>query len=115
MANSTPFGLGAGVWTGDVSRAHRVAQALRTGITWINDYHRTDPASPWGGFGLSGLGRENGFAAAEMFAGHPATHAVTGKERSTSEPAGRHERQSSTCNGSISPQRSPRHARDPWR
>jgi acyl-CoA reductase-like NAD-dependent aldehyde dehydrogenase len=67
MANSTPFGLGAGVWTGDVSRAHRVAQALRTGITWINDYHRTDPASPWGGFGLSGLGRENGFAAAEMF------------------------------------------------
>jgi acyl-CoA reductase-like NAD-dependent aldehyde dehydrogenase len=66
-ANSTPFGLGAGVWTGDVARAHRIAEALRAGVTWINDYHRIDAASPWGGFGRSGYGRENGFAAAEMF------------------------------------------------
>jgi acyl-CoA reductase-like NAD-dependent aldehyde dehydrogenase len=34
---------------------------------WVNDYHRLDPASPWGGFGMSGVGRENGFAAVEMF------------------------------------------------
>jgi acyl-CoA reductase-like NAD-dependent aldehyde dehydrogenase len=67
IANSTPFGLGAGIWTRDVSRAHRVAEALRAGIIWVNDYHRTDPASPWGGFGMSGYGRENGFAAVEMF------------------------------------------------
>jgi acyl-CoA reductase-like NAD-dependent aldehyde dehydrogenase len=67
IANSVPFGLGAAVWTRDVSRAHRVADALRAGITWINDYHRIDPASPWGGFGLSGYGRENGWEAVRMF------------------------------------------------
>ena len=67
IANSVPFGLGAGVWTGDVTRAHRVAKRLRAGITWINDYHRIDPASPWGGFGLSGYGRENGFDAVAEF------------------------------------------------
>lgn len=67
VANSTPFGLGAGVWTGNLARAHRVAGALRAGVTWINDYHRIDAASPWGGFGQSGYGRENGFPAAEMF------------------------------------------------
>jgi len=67
IANNIPFGLGAGVWTREVSRAHRVAGALRAGVIWINDYHRIDPASPWGGFGLSGYGRENGFQAVEMF------------------------------------------------
>ncbi len=66
-ANSTRFGLGSGIWTRDVSRAHRVAEAMRAGIIWVNDYHRLDAASPWGGFGLSGVGRENGFAAVEMF------------------------------------------------
>jgi acyl-CoA reductase-like NAD-dependent aldehyde dehydrogenase len=67
IANGVDFGLGAAVWTHDVARAHRVARRLRTGITWINDYHRTDPASPWGGFKLSGLGRENGEDAIHMF------------------------------------------------
>ena len=67
IANSVPFGLGAGIWTGDVARAHRVAEALRAGVIWVNDYHRIDPASPWGGFGLSGYGRENGFAAIAEF------------------------------------------------
>jgi acyl-CoA reductase-like NAD-dependent aldehyde dehydrogenase len=62
-ANAIPFGLGAAVWTRDVGRAHRVAQAIRAGIVWINDYHRIDPASPWGGFKLSGFGRENGLEA----------------------------------------------------
>lgn len=67
IANDVPFGLGAGIWTEDVARAHRVAERLRCGITWINEYHRVDPASPWGGFGLSGYGRENGWQAVEMF------------------------------------------------
>jgi acyl-CoA reductase-like NAD-dependent aldehyde dehydrogenase len=62
-ANAIPFGLGAAVWTKDVHRAHRVAQAIRAGIVWINDYHRIDPASPWGGFKMSGTGRENGLEA----------------------------------------------------
>lgn len=67
IANGVPYGLGAAIWTGNVTRAHRVAEALRAGIVWINDYHRIDPASPWGGFGLSGYGRENGFEAIQMF------------------------------------------------
>jgi acyl-CoA reductase-like NAD-dependent aldehyde dehydrogenase len=67
IANSVPFGLGAAVWTSDVSRAHRMADRLVAGITWINDYHRIDPASPWGGFRLSGYGRENGWAAVEEY------------------------------------------------
>jgi acyl-CoA reductase-like NAD-dependent aldehyde dehydrogenase len=67
IANALPFGLGAGVWTRDVHRAHRVADALRAGIVWVNDYHRIDPASPWGGFGLSGYGRENGYEAVRMY------------------------------------------------
>jgi acyl-CoA reductase-like NAD-dependent aldehyde dehydrogenase len=67
IANSLPFGLGAGIWTRDVNRAHRVADAVRAGIIYVNDYHRIDPASPWGGFGLSGYGRENGFEAVQMF------------------------------------------------
>ena len=62
-ANAIPFGLGAAVWTRDVGRAHRVAQAMRAGIVWINDYHRIDPASPWGGLKMSGFGRENGLEA----------------------------------------------------
>lgn len=62
-ANAIPFGLGAAVWTRDVRLAHRVAQAIRAGIVWINDYHRIDPASPWGGFKMSGFGRENGLEA----------------------------------------------------
>jgi acyl-CoA reductase-like NAD-dependent aldehyde dehydrogenase len=62
-ANAIPFGLGAGVWTRDVRRAHRVAQAIRAGLVWINDYHRIDPASPWGGLKMSGFGRENGLEA----------------------------------------------------
>jgi acyl-CoA reductase-like NAD-dependent aldehyde dehydrogenase len=67
IANAVDFGLGAAVWTRDVARAHRVARRLRSGTTWINDYHRIDPASPWGGFKFSGLGRENGDEAIRMF------------------------------------------------
>ena len=67
IANGVDFGLGGAVWTRDVARAHRVARRLQSGTIWINDYHRTDPASPWGGFKLSGLGRENGEEAIRMF------------------------------------------------
>jgi acyl-CoA reductase-like NAD-dependent aldehyde dehydrogenase len=60
LANDSPFGLAAAVRTRDVARAHRVAHAVKAGIVWINDHHRLDPASPWGGVGDSGLGRECG-------------------------------------------------------
>lgn len=61
MANHSAYGLGAAVWTRDIRRAHRVAQALEAGIVWINDHHRIDPSSPWGGMKESGMGRENGW------------------------------------------------------
>mmetsp|Transcript_46087 Transcript_46087/g.148454 ORF Transcript_46087/g.148454 Transcript_46087/m.148454 type:complete len:497 (-) Transcript_46087:297-1787(-) len=63
LANDSRFGLGAAVWTRDVARAHRVAQGVRAGIVWVNAHHRNDPSSPWGGFGHSGVGRENGWEA----------------------------------------------------
>jgi phenylacetaldehyde dehydrogenase len=67
IANATPFGLAASVWTVDVARAHRVASQLVFGMVWINDHHRLDPASPWGGFKDSGVGRETGIESFDQF------------------------------------------------
>lgn len=61
MANDTTYGLGAGLWTADITRAHRTAAALKSGMVWINCYKRVHPASPFGGVGQSGYGREMGF------------------------------------------------------
>jgi acyl-CoA reductase-like NAD-dependent aldehyde dehydrogenase len=60
LANDSPFGLAAAIRTRDVARAHRVAASVKAGIVWINDHHRLDPASPWGGVDDSGVGREFG-------------------------------------------------------
>jgi acyl-CoA reductase-like NAD-dependent aldehyde dehydrogenase len=60
LANNSPFGLAAAIRTRDIARAHRVAAKVEAGIVWINDHHRLDPASPWGGVKLSGAGREFG-------------------------------------------------------
>jgi aldehyde dehydrogenase (NAD+) len=57
-ANSTPYGLGGGIWTENLSKAHRTAHALRTGVVWVNGYGYFDPAVPFGGQKMSGWGSE---------------------------------------------------------
>jgi len=66
-ANATEFGLAAGVFTNDLTRAHRVIARLQAGTCWINQYNITPIELPFGGVKLSGLGRENGRAAIEHY------------------------------------------------
>ena len=66
-ANATPFGLGSGVWTRDVSKAHRLAKAIRAGSVWVNCYQAMDPAVPFGGYKMSGYGRESGLQHLEEY------------------------------------------------
>jgi aminomuconate-semialdehyde/2-hydroxymuconate-6-semialdehyde dehydrogenase len=67
LANATPYGLAASLWTSDLSRAHRVAARLQSGIVWINTWLMRDLRTPFGGVGQSGLGREGGQEAMRFF------------------------------------------------
>ncbi|MCB1883672.1 MAG: betaine-aldehyde dehydrogenase [Geminicoccaceae bacterium] len=67
LANATPFGLAAGVFTNDLARAHRVVARLQAGTCWINAYNLTPVEMPFGGVKQSGFGRENGRAAIEHY------------------------------------------------
>jgi len=60
LANDTPYGLAAGVFTNHLARAHRMVAAIRAGVVWVNTYRAISPIVPFGGFGQSGLGREAG-------------------------------------------------------
>jgi acyl-CoA reductase-like NAD-dependent aldehyde dehydrogenase len=66
-ANATVYGLAAAVWTKDVSKAHRIARAVKAGTVWVNTYNLYDPALPFGGFKESGFGRDQGRDALEKY------------------------------------------------
>ncbi len=66
-ANTSPYGLAAGVWTENVRTAHYLAHRLDAGTVWVNAYHVYDAAAPWGGFKESGFGREMGHYALELY------------------------------------------------
>lgn len=63
IANGTEYGLGGGLWTSNLQRAHKFARDMKNGMVWINCYKRVNPGSPFGGVGASGYGREMGFDA----------------------------------------------------
>ncbi|MGA2409590.1 MAG: aldehyde dehydrogenase family protein [Candidatus Binataceae bacterium] len=67
QGNDTTYGLGAGVWTQDISRAHKVARALKAGSVWVNCYGVIDPVSPFGGYKESGFGRELGRHSIDLY------------------------------------------------
>jgi len=60
IANDTPYGLAAGIWTADIGRALRASERLQAGTIWVNTYRMGGPSTPFGGFKRSGLGREGG-------------------------------------------------------
>ena len=62
-ANDSPYGLASGIFTKNLTRTHRLIKQLRAGIVWVNTYRVVSPLVPFGGYGLSGLGREGGFEA----------------------------------------------------
>ncbi len=67
QANETIYGLSAGIWTRDITRAHRFAKELKAGVVWINTFNMFNAASPFGGFKQSGYGREMGKHALELY------------------------------------------------
>ena len=67
MANTGTFGLGVSIWSRDIARAHRLSLKVRGGVVWLNDHHRNDPRSVWGGVRDSGFGKENGWDALRAY------------------------------------------------
>ncbi|RCG13517.1 2-hydroxymuconic semialdehyde dehydrogenase [Streptomyces reniochalinae] len=67
LANDTDYGLAASVWTSDLRRGHRVAQAMNVGMAWVNTWFLRDLRSPFGGVGLSGIGREGGASSLHFY------------------------------------------------
>jgi 5-carboxymethyl-2-hydroxymuconic-semialdehyde dehydrogenase len=78
LANATPYGLAAYVWTNDIRRAHRVAHAVDTGMCWINSQNVRDLRTPFGGVKSSGIGREGGDYAFEFYCETEIVHVALG-------------------------------------
>jgi 2-formylbenzoate dehydrogenase len=87
LANATPFGLTASIWTEDVARAHRLARRLRAGYVWINTCSRHFAGTPFGGVKDSGVGREEGLDELLSYTETKAVHLALGAA-----PAGGRER-----------------------
>jgi phenylacetaldehyde dehydrogenase len=67
QANDTPYGLGASLWSNDVSTVHRLVPKLKAGTVWVNCHNLVDASMPFGGYKQSGIGREHGHAVIEMY------------------------------------------------
>ena len=67
IANDSPFGLAAGIWTRDINRAHRLSRAIRAGVVWVNTFDAADITVPFGGYKQSGFGRDKGLAALDGY------------------------------------------------
>jgi 4-guanidinobutyraldehyde dehydrogenase / NAD-dependent aldehyde dehydrogenase len=67
VANTSPYGLAAAVWTSDITRAHNMARKLRAGSVWVNYYDGGDMTAPFGGFKQSGNGRDKSIHALEKY------------------------------------------------
>jgi phenylacetaldehyde dehydrogenase len=67
MANDSPYGLGASIWSNDLGAVHRMIPRIKSGSVWVNCHSALDPALPFGGYKMSGVGREMGFAAIEHY------------------------------------------------
>ena len=67
LANATDYGLGSGLWTNNLQRAHKFADRIEAGMVWVNCYKRVHPGSPFGGVGQSGYGRDLGVECLEEY------------------------------------------------
>jgi phenylacetaldehyde dehydrogenase len=67
QGNDTEYGLGAAIWTRDISKAHRAAAAIKSGSVWVNCYSEGDNSTPFGGYKQSGFGRERGEPSLDLY------------------------------------------------
>ena len=67
MANDSPYGLGASIWSNDLAAVHRMIPRIKSGSVWVNCHSALAPALPFGGYKMSGVGREMGYAAIEHY------------------------------------------------